>query len=126
MSRSGVQFPPGAPANFFMTRRKKKKLPLQNVVQEYKDASPHEFWYEGVLMNFIYGLLQGSLISFIALRVDIVVLISYLMFYFFLGKIVNRPKYVTDLGKFIVFPVPTAIGAYIGYKLAPYITSIIS
>lgn len=106
--------------------KKKKKLPLSNVVQEYKESTVEELWYDGVLMNFIYGLLQGSLISFIALRVDIVVLISYLMFYFFLGKIVNRPKYVTDLGKFIVFPVPTAIGAFIGYKLAPHITQIVN
>jgi hypothetical protein len=107
-----------------MTKKKSKQLPLQNVVQEYKEASPHELWYEGVLMNFTYGLLQGSLISFIALRADIVVLLSYLMFYFFLGKIVNRPKYVTDLGKFIVFPIPTTLGAFLGYKLAPYITTL--
>jgi hypothetical protein len=46
-----------------------------------------------------------------------------MVFYFFLGKIVNRPKYVTDLGKFIVFPVPTALGAYVGYKLSPILIS---
>jgi hypothetical protein len=106
-------------------RKKSKQIPLQNVVQEYKEADPNEFWYEGVLMNFIYGFLQGTMISFIALRIDIVVLLSYLCFYFFLGKIVNRPKYVTDLGKFIVFPVPTAIGAFIGYKLAPIFAALV-
>ena len=102
---------------------KKKKIPLANVVQEYNENSKREIWIEGVLANFTYGLLQGSLISFIALRADLIVLISYLMFYFFLGKIVNRPKYVTDLGKFIVFPIPTTIGAFLGYKMAPYITA---
>lgn len=103
---------------------RKKQIPLSNVVQEYQKHSKHEIWIEGVLSNFIYGLLQGSLISFIALRADIVVLISYLLFYFFLGKIVNRPKYVTDLGKFIVFPIPTTLGAFLGYKMAPYITTL--
>lgn len=103
---------------------RKKKIPLANVVQEYHENSKHEIWVEGVLSNFVYGLLQGSLISFIALRADIVVLISYLLFYFFLGKIVNRPKYVTDLGKFIVFPIPTTLGAFLGYKMAPYITTL--
>jgi hypothetical protein len=49
-----------------------------------------------------------------------------MVFYFFLGKIVNRPKYVTDLGKFIVFPVPTALGAFIGYKLSPYLINLIN
>jgi hypothetical protein len=51
--------------------------------------------------------------------------LSYLLYYFFLGKVVNRPKYVTDLGKFIVFPVPTALGAFIGYKLAPHLIGMI-
>jgi hypothetical protein len=36
----------------------------------------------------------------------------------FMGKIVNRPKYVTDLGRMIVFPIPSAIGAFTGYKLS--------
>jgi len=35
-----------------------------------------------------------------------------------MGRIVNRPKYVTDLGKLIVFPVPSALGAFAGYKLS--------
>ena len=102
---------------------KKSKLPLQNIAEEYKENDKKEIWYEGVLMNFIYGFLQGSLISFIAIRQDTIVLLAYLCFYFFLGKIVNRPKYVTDLGKFIIFPVPTTIGAFIGYKLAPLISN---
>jgi len=25
------------------------------------------------------------------------------------------------LGKFIVFPIPTSIGAFVGYKLAPFL-----
>ncbi len=38
-----------------------------------------------------------------------------------MGKIVNRPKYVTDLGKMIVFPIPSALGAFTGYKLSYYL-----
>jgi hypothetical protein len=63
--------------------------------------------------------LGAVVIVAVSLRIDMAVLISYMIFYFFLGKIVNRPKYVTDLGKFIVFPVPTALGAYVGYKVSP-------
>ena len=36
----------------------------------------------------------------------------------FMGKIVNRPKYVTELGKKIMFPIPSALGAFTGYKLS--------
>ena len=50
---------------------------------------------------------------------DMAVLLAYLAYYFFLGKVVNRPKYVTSLGNFIVFPIPTSIGAFVGYKIAP-------
>ncbi|GAF92277.1 unnamed protein product [marine sediment metagenome] len=39
-----------------------------------------------------------------------------------MGRVVNRPKYVTSLGKFILFPVPTALGAFVGYKFAGYIS----
>lgn len=101
--------------------RRKKKLPLSTIVEDYNSSSPQEVWIDGVLYNFLYGFLGAVVIVAVSLRIDMAVLISYMIFYFFLGKIVNRPKYVTDLGKFIVFPVPTALGAYFGYKVSPYL-----
>jgi hypothetical protein len=68
--------------------------------------------------NFIFGFLAAILVVFIATKTDIAVLIGYIVYYFFLGRIVNRPKYVTDLGKMIVFPIPSALGAFTGYKLS--------
>jgi hypothetical protein len=102
---------------------RKKKIPLSTIVDDYKSSTPQEVWIEGVLYNFLYGFLSAVVIVAVNLRIDMAVLISYMVFYFFLGKIVNRPKYVTDLGKFIVFPVPTALGAYVGYKLSPILIS---
>ena len=99
--------------------RRKKKLPLSTIVEDSNSSSPQEVWIDGVLYNFLYGFLGAVVIVAVSLRIDMAVLISYMIFYFFLGKIVNRPKYVTDLGKFIVFPVPTALGAYVGYKISP-------
>ena len=43
-----------------------------------------------------------------------------------MGKIVNRPKYVTDLGKLIVFPIPSALGAFTGYKLSYYLIQLLN
>lgn len=94
---------------------------MKQIIEDYKDNDKKEIWLDGVLYNFIYGFLGAVVIVAITIKVDIGVLISYLLYYFFLGKIVNRPKYVTDLGKFIVFPVPTALGAFMGYKIAPMI-----
>jgi hypothetical protein len=96
---------------------KKQKAQIQKIVKEYKDASPQEVW-EGVRDNFIFGFLAAILVVFIATKTDIAVLIGYIVYYFFLGRIVNRPKYVTDLGKMIVFPIPSALGAFAGYKLS--------
>ena len=96
---------------------KKQKAQIQKIVKEYKDASLYEVW-ENVLVNFTVGFLGATLVVFIATKTDIAVLIGYITYYFFMGKIVNRPKYVTDLGKMIVFPIPSALGAFTGYKLS--------
>ncbi|MAR44315.1 MAG: hypothetical protein CMC48_09655 [Flavobacteriaceae bacterium] len=90
---------------------------MKKLIADYRDNDKRELWVDGVLYNFIYGVLGAVVIVAITIKSDMGVLVSYLLYYFFLGKIVNRPKYVTDLGKFIVFPIPTALGAFIGYKL---------
>ena len=81
--------------------------------------------FEGVRDNFIFGFIGATLVVFIATKTDIAVLFGYLIYYFFMGKIVNRPKYVTDLGKLLVFPVPSALGAFTGYKLAYYLLQLL-
>ena len=96
---------------------KKQRAQIQKIVKEYKDATQYEIW-ENVLVNFTFGFIGATIVVFIATRTDIAVLLGYLTYYFFMGKIVNRPKYVTDLGKMIVFPIPSALGAFTGYKLS--------
>jgi len=96
---------------------RKQKAQIQKIVKEYKDATTKEIW-EGVRDNFTFGFLGAMLVVFIATRVDIAVLVGYLTYYAYMGRIVNRPKYVTDLGKLIVFPIPSALGAFTGYKLS--------
>lgn len=96
---------------------KAQKAKVKKIVKEWKNATTKEIWV-AVRDNFIFGLLGATLVVFIATRNDFAVLLGYLCYYSYMGTIVNRPKYVTDLGKLIMFPVPTAIGAFVGYKLA--------
>jgi hypothetical protein len=96
---------------------KKQRAQIQKIVKEYKDATQYEIW-ENVLVNFTFGFIGATLVVFIATKTDLAVLLGYITYYFFMGKIVNRPKYVTDLGKMIVFPIPSALGAFTGYKLS--------
>lgn len=96
---------------------KRSKVSLNKIVKEYKNATQQEIW-EGIRDNFTFGFIGATLVVFISMRTDIAVLIGYIAYYYFMGTIVNRPKYVTDLGKMIVFPIPSALGAYSGYKLS--------
>lgn len=95
---------------------------LKDIKEEYRKTESSEI-RQAILENFVYGLLGSILVVFISEGIDIAVLIGYMTYYFYVGKVINRPKYVTSLGKFIMFPVPAALGAFVGYKLAYLISS---
>ena len=101
------------------------KKKFQKIVKEYKEATRMEI-FEGVRDNFIFGFLGATIVVFISTRTDVMVLLGYLSYYFFMGRIVNRPKYVTDLGRMIVFPIPSALGAFVGYKLSYVVQALLS
>ena len=61
----------------------------KRIYLEYKNATRQEIW-EGVRDNFIWGFLGSTLIVFVSTKMD----------------------------KLIVFPIPTALGAFVGYKLS--------
>jgi len=92
-------------------------MKYKKIIKEWKEATPQEVW-EGVKDNFLFGFIGATLVVFIATKTDLAVLIGYMAYYMFMGKIVNRPKYVTDLGRMIVLPIPSALGAFTGYKLS--------
>ena len=90
------------------------------IIKEYKNATFQEIW-EGIRDNYVFGFIGATLVVFIATRTDLAVLFGYIAYYFYMGRIVNRPKYVTDLGRLIVFPIPSALGAFTGYKISYYL-----
>lgn len=101
------------------------KKGLKNLSQEYREADSKDI-KEGVRDNFFFGFIGAILVVFISLEMDMAVLSGYLVYYFFLGRVVNRPKYVTSLGKFILFPVPTALGGFTGYKAGYLLSDLIN
>ena len=92
-------------------------MPQSKIAKEFKDANSKEI-YHAIIENFLFGLSGAIIMPFVTLGIDIGVLIGYLLHFFYISKVVNRPKYVTSLAKFILFPIPTALGAFTGYKLA--------
>ena len=93
------------------------KFKYKKIIKEWNEATPQEVW-EGIRDNFTFGFIGATLVVFIATKTDLAVLLGYIAYYSFMGKIVNRPKYVTDLGKLVVFPFASAFGAFAGYKLS--------
>jgi hypothetical protein len=73
----------------------------------------------------MWGLLGNSVVVFVSKEMDFLVLINYIIYYILISYIVNRKKYETMLGKFIVLPGSAAIGAFTGYKLAQMITQVL-
>lgn len=98
---------------------------IKKIKKEYRETTTKEI-KKAVIENFTYGFLGSILVVFISEKVDVLVILGYLVYYFYVGKVINRPKYVTSLGKFIVFPAPTALGAFTGYKLAYILSNFIS
>ena len=85
-------------------------------------TTPNELIRE-TLINFMWGLLGNSVVVFVSKEMDFMVLINYIIYYILISYIVNRKKYETMLGKFIVLPGSAAIGAFTGYKLAQIIVN---
>jgi hypothetical protein len=96
-------------------------MATKKIIKEYKDADPKEI-LNAIVENFFFGLSGAMIVPFIALRIDIAVLSGYMIHYFYISKVINRPKYVTSLAKFILFPIPTAFGGFTGYKVAYFIS----
>ena len=80
----------------------KRKAKYKQIVKEWNEATKKEIW-DAIKDNFIFGFIGATLVVFISTRTDVVVLIGYLTYYNMMGKIVNRPKYVTELGKKLCF-----------------------
>ncbi len=93
----------------------------RKIISEFKEAEPKEIRY-AILENFFFGLSGAIIVPFIALRMDLAVLVGYLIHFFYISKVINRPKYTTSLAKFILFPIPTAFGGFTGYKLAYFVS----
>jgi hypothetical protein len=60
-----------------------------------------------------------------AKEIDIAVLLNFFIYYMLISIIVNRAKYETILGKFVVLPGSAALGAFTGYKVAQLISQLI-
>jgi hypothetical protein len=69
-------------------------------------------------VNFMYGFIANTITVFIIMKYDIAVLVNFLIYYMFVSIVINRDKYETRVGKYMIFPAAASLGAFVGYKLA--------
>ena len=77
------------------------------------------------LINFMWGFLGNSIVVFVSKELDLLVLLNYIVYYILISYIVNRKKYDSILGKFIVLPGSAAAGAFTGYKVAQLLVNMV-
>lgn len=115
------------PSGTFNTTSKqlKKKTGIHKEISVLDALTTPKELLRETFINFAWGFLGNSIVVFVAKELDLMVLINYIIYYILISYIVNRKKYDTILGKFIVLPGSAAAGAFTGYKLAQVITQII-
>ena len=82
-------------------------MPTKKIRKELKEANPKEVSY-AVFENFFFGLSGAMIVPFIALRMDIAVLIGYMIHYFYISKVINRHIFdpiLVEISSFQVFKV---------------------
>ena len=102
----------------------KQKIKYKKIIKEWKEATIQEI-VEAIIDNALYGFLGAVIVVAIVMKKDFAVLGAYILYFSYVGKIINRPKYVTDLGKIVIFPFSSAFGAFIGYKLSQWILELV-
>lgn len=104
---------------------KKRFVEIANKQIKVYDAetSLKELIFEAII-NFIYAFAANVMVPFIVLKLDVGILLSFGLYYFMLSYILNRDKYESKLGRYILMPVPCILGAYfsikVGYIIAQY------
>ena len=102
----------------------RQKIKYKKIIKEWKDATSREI-IEAIIDNALYGFLTAVVVVAVAMKIDVAVLFAYVIYFSYVGKIINRPKYITDLGKIVIFPFSSAFGAFVGYKLSQWVLELI-
>jgi len=102
----------------------RQKIKYKKIIKEWKDATSREI-IEAIIDNALYGFLTAVVVVAVAMKIDVAVLFAYVVYFSYVGKIINRPKYITDLGKIVIFPFSSAFGAFVGYKLSQWVLELV-
>lgn len=77
------------------------------------------------IINFLYAFVANIMTPFIILKYDIGIFIAFLMYSFMLSYILNRDKYESKLGRYVMLPIPYALGGFTAIKFGYIIANLI-
>ena len=104
---------------------KNKKNLLNNDINIFGAITSGKELIIETLINFMWGFMGNSIVIFMSKEIDVMVFVNFIMYYILISYIVNREKYTTRLGKFVILPGSAAAGAFTGYKVSQYISFLI-
>ena len=87
-----------------------KKIKVYDAETSYKEIA-----FES-MMNFIYAYIANVTTPFIVNKYDFGVFFGFLIYYYFLSYVLNRDKYNTKFGRYVLLPLPCVLGAFVSYK----------
>ncbi len=93
--------------NFFDTKTSYKELSWETIV------------------NFTWGFAANIMTPFIVANIQLGVLFGFLVNYYVISHILNRKKYVSKIGRYVILPIPATLGAFASYKLGRYIVTLL-
>jgi hypothetical protein len=108
-----------------MTTKKEIKNPLDEKLNIYGAITTPKELIRETMINFMWGFMGNSIVVFMSKEIDVMVFLNFIFYYMLISYIVNRDKYRTRLGRFIILPGSAALGAYTGYKVAQYVSIIL-
>lgn len=77
------------------------------------------------IINFLYAFAANIMTPFIVSRNDFGIFLAFLMYAYMLSYILNRDKYESKLGRYILMPLPYTLGAFTAIKLGYIIVELI-
>lgn len=106
---------------------KERFIELTNKEIKVYDAetTPKELVFE-FFINFLYAYVANVTTPFIVQKYDMGVFVGFFIYYYFLSYILNRDKYESKFGRYILLPVPCVLGAFASYKTGYLIFNLFS
>jgi hypothetical protein len=103
----------------------KKDNPLTQSIDIFGAITTPLELIKETFINFSWGFMGNSIVVFMSKEVDSLVFLNFLLYYMLISYIVNREKYKTKLGRFIILPGSASLGAFTGYKVAQIVSNLI-